>query len=115
MVESDVVEGRVYWYVTPGNLMTYPYEAPEVICVRCTKFLLSNNKFVRNFYEFERVDNNKPINIFNPQFVWMFTTKEDADRYLLDRLTNFCKDIKLMFRQLKEIHSQYRKLKNTYS
>ena len=114
MMESDVVEGGIYWYVTPGNLMTFPYEIPEVVNVRCVKVRLSNYKFAMNIYEFERVDDNKVINIYNPQFVWMFETEEEAERYKLDRLTNFCQDIKPKIKQLREIYSQYKKLKTRY-
>lgn len=114
VTEVEINQNGIYWFLSPGHLMTKPFSAPEIICVRCTTYMLSRDPYVRNLILFERVDNNQEIDINHCQFCWLHKTLEEAEREKLKSLNNFVQDIKPTFRQLKKIFSEYKKLKKMY-
>lgn len=122
MTANELILGHIYWYVTPGNLMTFPLSPPLVIRVRCTdvrKINWSSTKSKFSFQvgwniSFQNADTEKDIEITTNQLCWLYETKEEAEFDKFKRLSSFCKNIKSDFKQLKEIYSEYKRLNKIY-
>ena len=124
MEANELVLGNIYWYVTPGNLMTFPLSPPLVIRVRCTdvrKIVWTGTKSGTKYslpigwnISFQNADTEKDIEITTNQLCWLYETKEEAEFDKFKRLSNFCKNIKSDFKQLKDIYSEYKKLNKIY-
>ena len=122
MEENEIILGNIYWFVTPGNLMTFPLSSPSLIRVRCTdvhkiNWVNTKSKFsiqVGWNISFQNADTEKDIKIPINQLCWLYETKEEAEFEKFKRLSNFCKNIKSNFKQLKDIYSEYKQLNKIY-
>lgn len=119
MKANELIIGHIYWFTTPGNLMTFPLYPPLVIRVRCTdvhKIGWTNTKssFLGWNISFKNADTEENIEITTNQLRWLYETKKEAEFDKFKRLSNFCKNIKSDFKQLKDIYSEYKKLNKIY-
>ena len=102
--------------------MTFPLSPPLVIRVRCTdvrKINWANTKSKFSFQvgwniSFRNADTEKDIKITTAQLCWLYETKEEAEFKKFKSLSNFCKNIKSDFKQLKDIYSEYKRLNKIY-
>ena len=124
MKANDLVLGNIYWFVTPGNLTTFPLSSPLVIRVRCTdkhEIIWTSTKSKAKFslqvgwnISFQEVDTEKDIRITTDQLCWLYETKEEAEFEKFKCLSDFCKNIKSNFKRLKDIYSEYKQLNKIY-
>ena len=115
MTATDFKINEYYWFVNPGNTLMFPLCPPEVIHIKCVfSKCIASARFSEYLVEFRRVDNGANMNISIHQHRWVFATREEAEKYKLDSLDNFCKDIKDKKRQLLVMHREYKRLKHIY-